>query len=79
MDMVTRAYIAATLWWQQKVEEFKNQERGAVDIIAIVVLNVIAVAVAFLFKDQIVALINKLFEGIKPDDLGTAPKMAGAK
>lgn len=72
MNMVTKAYIAASLWWQQKVEEFKNQERGAVDIIAIVVLIVIAVAVAFLFKDQIVALINDLFGKVDPGDIGEA-------
>lgn len=74
MDMITRAYIAATLWWQQKVEEFKNQERGAVDIIAIVVLIVIAVAVAFLFKDRIVGLVKDLFSKVDIDGLESKPQ-----
>ena len=50
------------IWF--KLRNFFESEKGAVDIIAIVVLIGIVVLVAIVFKDQLVKLINDLFEAI---------------
>lgn len=47
-----------------KVQRAMKEERGAVDIVAIVVLIGIAVALAMLFKDQITTIMNNLFQNI---------------
>ena len=47
-----------------KVREFFTDEKGAVDIVAIVVLIGIAVLLALVFKDQLTSLLEKLFETI---------------
>lgn len=46
-------------------QDFLEEERGAVDIVAIVVLIGIAVAIALIFRTQITGLITDLFEQIK--------------
>lgn len=43
---------------------FAKEERGAVDIVAVVVLIGIAVALAVLFRQQIEGVLNSLFESI---------------
>ena len=48
----------------QAKQKFLEEERGAVDIVAIVVLIGIAVLLAVLFKDQVTGLLNSLFETI---------------
>lgn len=47
-----------------KVQNFIKSEKGAVDIVAIVVLIGIAVLLALVFKDQMTTLLNSLFETI---------------
>lgn len=46
-------------------QDFLEEERGAVDIVAIVVLIGIAVAIALIFRNQITGLITDLFGQIK--------------
>ena len=46
------------------VQSALKEERGAVDIVAIVVLIGIAVALAMLFKNQIKTIMNNLFQSI---------------
>ena len=53
-------YVAAML----KLQNFAKEERGAVDIVAIVVLIGIAVLLAVLFRTQITNLLNNLFKTI---------------
>lgn len=48
-----------------KWNTFKSEERGAVDIVAIVVMIGIAVLLAVLFQDRITALLNSLFSSIQ--------------
>lgn len=48
-----------------RFNEFKNEERGAVDIVAIVVMIGIAVLLAVLFRNQITSLLNSLFSTIQ--------------
>ena len=50
-----------TVWGQ----DFLEEERGAVDIVAIVVLIGIAVAIALIFRNQITSLITGLFGQIE--------------
>lgn len=47
-----------------KLSAFRREERGAVDIVAIVVMIGIAVALAVVFKDAISDLIENLLEKI---------------
>lgn len=46
------------------VRSFAKEEKGAVDIVAIVVMIGIAVLLAVLFRTQITQLLNTLFETI---------------
>lgn len=39
-------------------EDFKHEEKGAAEIVAIVLIIVIVVAVAFIFKDKIMQMVN---------------------
>lgn len=48
-----------------RFNEFKNEERGAVDIVAIVVMIGIAVVLAVLFRTQIEKLLKSLFASIE--------------
>ena len=47
-----------------KIKNFFTDEKGAVDIVAIVVLMGIAVLLALLFQEQITNLLNTLFAAI---------------
>lgn len=49
----------------QAKQNFLEEERGAVDIVAIVVLIGIAVALALFFKDQISGILTSLFGQIQ--------------
>lgn len=53
---------------KSKVKRLFTDEKGAVDIVAIVVLIGIAVVLALLFKDQIADLIKRLFNQIPETD-----------
>lgn len=44
---------------------FKKQERGAVDLVVVVVLIGLALALAVLFRNQIIKVLNKLFSSIR--------------
>lgn len=48
-------------WLKAEFDAFKNEERGAVDLVVIVVLIAIAVGLAILFKDQIGGILSRLF------------------
>lgn len=58
--MMMQLYVKLLLAKQAFLEE----ERGAVDIVAIVVLIGVAVALALFFKDQIAGLLQTLFSQI---------------
>lgn len=42
-------------------EDFKKEERGASDIVAILLIILVVVAVAFVFKEQLKNLVNSVF------------------
>ena len=58
--------LGRMLKWRCKwmLEDFLHSEKGAVDIVAIVIMIGIAVLVALAFKKQIIKLVNDLFENV---------------
>ena len=58
--MLTKLYINAMLFKMSLKEKFKEQ-KGEVNIVAIVVLIGIAIVLALLFKDKIAKLLDDLF------------------
>lgn len=46
------------------IDSFLHQERGAVDIVAIVILIAVAVVLALLFKDGITDVVKNMIENI---------------
>lgn len=63
--LATRTYLKA------RFSKFTNDERGEVNVVAIVVLIGVAVVLAILFKEQVTTLITDLFNKItgKTDDI----------
>lgn len=59
-NLAMQVYVKALLAKQKFLEE----ERGAVDIVAIVVLIGIAVALALFFREQITEILGGLFDTI---------------
>lgn len=60
MQMLNYLYISLCI----RFDDFKKEERGAVDIVAIVVMIGIAVILAALFRTQISNLLTSLFSTI---------------
>ncbi len=52
------------MWLQTKLGKFLLDEKGEVNIVAMVILIGIAVILAIIFKDAIVGLINNLLNQI---------------
>lgn len=46
------------------IDSFLHQERGAVDIVAIVILIAVAVVLALVFKDGITEVVKNMIENI---------------
>ncbi len=51
-------WLKATSKMRNFWEDFKHEEKGAAEIVAIVLIIVIVVAVAFIFKDKIMQMVN---------------------
>ena len=60
-DFFLNLYVAAMI----RVQNFVKEERGAVDIVAIVVMIGIAVLLAVLFRKRIEGLLKSLFGTIE--------------
>ena len=72
-NLAMQAYVKALLAKQKFLEE----ERGAVDIVAIVVLIGIAVALALFFREQISGILSKLFNNISESALEATEPISG--
>lgn len=55
-------WLKATSKMRSFWEDFKHEEKGAAEIVAIVLIIVIVVAVAFIFKDKIIKMVNKTMD-----------------
>lgn len=49
---------------QMKMKDFWKEEKGAADIVAVILIVIIAVAAAWMFREEIIKLIEKLFGDI---------------
>ena len=58
MDM---ALLYAKAKWNGFVDRLLHEEKGAADIVAILVIIVIVIAVAALFRGQLMGLVTKVF------------------
>ena len=56
--------VAVMCMIEAKIKGFLDEEKGAVDIVAIVVIIGVAVLLAIVFKDQLGNLIKQLFSTI---------------
>lgn len=45
-------------------EDFKKEERGASDIVAILLIILVVVAIAFVFKEQLGKLVTNVFNKV---------------
>lgn len=61
LNVVDRMYIAAQARWNK----FRKEERGDVNIVSIVVLCGIVIALALLFKEKLVQLIETVMGQIQ--------------
>ena len=58
MDM---ALLCARAKWNGFVDRLLHEEKGAADIVAILVIIVIVLAVAAIFREQLIGLVQKVF------------------
>lgn len=68
--MLTNLYIMAQIHGtalKNKVTRFFKDEKGEVNIIAIIVILAIALALAVIFRNQIVKLFDQIWDGIWGD------------
>jgi Flp pilus assembly pilin Flp len=56
--------LATSNYLKARFSNFTNDERGEVNVVAIVVLIGVAVLLAILFKEQVANLIKSLFNAI---------------
>lgn len=64
ISKLNSALIMFKAWSDTFINEFKNKEKGAVDIVAIIILIAIAVAVALIFREQLTELVKSLMGNV---------------
>lgn len=68
--MLTNLYLMARPYatlCKNKVASFFKDEKGEVNVIAIIVILAIALALAVIFRNQIVKLFDQIWDGIWDD------------
>ncbi len=68
--------LATSTYLKARFSKFTNDERGEVNVVAIVVLIGVAVLLAILFKEQVSKLITELFSKISGTAGGAVTKPA---
>ena len=69
--MLTNLYVMAqshAIVFKNRVVRFFKDEKGEVNIIAIIVILAIALALAIIFRNQIVKLFDSIWDGIWSDN-----------
>lgn len=61
LDTMDKVLIGAKVRWDLFVHRLLHEEKGASDIVAIMVAIVILLAVAVIFKEQLIGLVEKVF------------------
>lgn len=64
LNMVNMAAMRLKVFVDTLVFDFKNKEKGAVDIVAIIILIAVAVAIALIFKDKLAELVNSIMGNV---------------
>ncbi len=64
LNMVNLAALKLKVFVDSLVFDLKNKEKGAVDIVAIIILIAVAVAIALIFKDQLSDLVNSIMGNV---------------
>lgn len=59
---------------QMKMKDFWKEEKGAADIVAVILIVIIAVAAAWVFREEIIKLIQNLFGEINDSLNGLGDK-----
>ena len=59
------------------IHDFLTDEKGAVDLVTIVVLIAIAIVLAIAFRKQIVNLLGNIFRGIDTGDVNSTVSING--
>lgn len=62
-DFLLKKYVQGKM----AVNSFKENEKGEVNIIAIVLIIIVVIALVVIFRDQIESLITNLFKRINED------------
>lgn len=61
--MLDRLWIGAKCRLNNFVEDFKHEEKGAAEIVAILLIIVVLIAVVAVFRDKLKALVESVFSG----------------
>lgn len=61
-EVLLKAWIGAQIRWRNFWEDFKTEEKGAVEIITMILIIVVVIAVVAIFKDRIVEVIKNVFD-----------------
>ncbi|MCI5699205.1 MAG: hypothetical protein MR308_02255 [Lachnospiraceae bacterium] len=62
MDRMTRYYLMMQMKLKGCLEKFTKEERGASDIVAIILICVVVIAVAAIFRTQLLGAVNTVME-----------------
>lgn len=57
--------------WNRFLSDFISEERGESNFVAVLLIILIAVAVAYVFKDKLISLVGDVFKEIKVGDLSS--------
>jgi hypothetical protein len=60
-ELIDLFFISQAMKLQGAFDAFKEEERGASDMVAVMVLIVIIIAVAILFKSKLEAIVTQIF------------------
>lgn len=60
-DALTKLWISTQFKWNNFREDFKSEEKGAVEIITIVLIVVVVIALAVIFKTRLTTLLGNVF------------------
>ena len=63
-DKMDKLYLDARTRGKQLVQDFREEERGASDIVAIIAIIVIVLAVAVIFREQITSVVKSAFKNV---------------
>lgn len=66
IDKLSSLWIGAQLRMRNFWEDFKTEEKGAAEIVAIILVVVVIIALVAIFRDRIANVINSVFD--KTDD-----------